>query len=194
MAPDNGSERTGHQDEEEIDPPPSPFMKGWQSVIPADYPYPIPARPRTARQTLKNQQPKHKHPTNISAPPQSHRAPPKPSAASTNPKTSVVDDQPTPTTTCQPETSRPKISKNTAVASLPLQPFPSMHEQKPAKKSALFIPKPKIPSRHPIPSSQIEAPLFFPPSQPEDQNGTHVEDPCVFFFFLLPKNLPEARF
>jgi len=162
-----------------MDPsPPSPFLNGWQSVIPADYPYPLPTRPRTARQTLKNKASKHKQPANTSASPQSHRALPEPSAPSTHPNTSVADDQPTPTPTCPPETSRPKIrSKKTALAALSAQQPSSMHGQKPDKISTLFIPKPKIPPRHPIPSSQIEPPLFFPPSQPEDQNGNHVEDP-----------------
>lgn len=157
--------------------PPSPFLKGWQSVNPKDYPYFIPTPQQQQTAQVQNQS---------QAPAQT----PIPASITKDPRllpTSLASNNPAAAETQQPNLGQTEPTQNVTQATNPTQ---NQRNSKPEPKlntDVLFL----KPQRKPMlqnsgralntcPAAEAIKPLFQPPSQPipmEVEKENDPEDP-----------------
>ncbi|KAI7952692.1 hypothetical protein MJO29_008323 [Puccinia striiformis f. sp. tritici] len=190
--------------------PPSPFLKGWDSVNPDDYPYPMPTRERQNAKNSLDQPIKpsasisptdSKVPTNIQ--PQLHPQQPRevgkaPVPAETSKHSTITAKDLPPTALGTSEAQTPSLiqdepSQNISQAVLPLGNH--RNSKRDPKPPNIFIQKNKIPkfqkngrNETTTAAEGANTPLFKPPSQPtaaELGSGMDEDDPCVAFLITL---------
>jgi hypothetical protein len=190
--------------------PPSPFLNGWQSVNPQDYPHFIPTRQK--QQTGDGQNKDGDQSTSVGQaqtaapmrirlqvknPPQELPKAPIPASKPKYPRLALKDLHTT--TASAPESQKPSRNETENTTTQATHPPQNRRNSKQDTKSnppSIFLPKAKIPKiRKPVRKGNTSAaegetntPLFKPASQPTsmDIDGRNdLDDPCVGFLFPL---------